>query len=182
MEDALTRRFMAGPPKREPPADVCVDMDMRIARDGTWHYLGTPITRPALVRLFATILRLGAGGDYYLVTPVERVRIRVDDAPFVAVELEVLGSGQDQRLRFRLNIEVWIEAGADHPIRVETDPADQSPAPYLMVRDGLEALIGRAVFYELAELAVTEDVSGAAMLGVWSRGHFFALGPVEAEA
>ncbi|MSO76056.1 MAG: DUF1285 domain-containing protein [Alphaproteobacteria bacterium] len=178
-EDALARRSMAGPPGREPPSEVCVDIDMRIARDGTWHYLGTPIARPALVRLFATVLRRGAGGDFFLVTPVERVRIRVDDAPFTAVELAVTGAGQHQRLRFRLNIDVWIAADPDHPLRVVTDPVDQAPSPYLLVRDGLEALIARAVFYELAELAVEADVDGTAMLGVWSAGRFFPLGPAE---
>jgi uncharacterized protein len=180
-EDALARRFRAGPPRREPPADVCVDIDMRITRDGTWHYMGTPITRPALARLFATILRRGPDGDYYLVTPVERARIRVDDAPFVAVEMRASGAGREQRLRFRLNVDVWIDADAAHPIRVASDPDDQTPAPYLLVRDGLEALIGRSVFYELVELALVEIMDGSDMLGVWSAGQFFVLGPAEAE-
>ncbi|TLX59401.1 DUF1285 domain-containing protein [Stutzerimonas nosocomialis] len=154
----------------------CGDLDMRIARDGTWYYLGTPIGRPAMVRLFSTVIRRD-GDDYFLVTPVEKVGIQVEDAPFVAVRLEVLGEGEGQVLRFITNVEDEAEAGPGHPLRVELDPQTQEPAPYVHVRANLEALIGRNVFYQLVELAVPREIDGQTWLGVWSHGEFFALGP-----
>lgn len=151
--------------------DFCGDIDMRIARDGTWYYLGSPIGRKPLVRLFSTILRHDEDGKYYLVTPVEKVGIRVDDAPFVAVEMTVEGTGEDQVLHFRTNVDDWVTAGPDHPIRVEIDPATEEPSPYVHVRARLEALIARAVFYDLVDLAVERD----GHLGVWSAGRFFPI-------
>lgn len=151
--------------------------DIRIARDGTWFHQGGPIKRMALVKLFATVLRRDQAGDFWLVTPVERGRIEVEDAPFVAVELHTQGEGKARMLRLRTNLDQWVSVGSDHPIRVAEDPDTGEPAPYVLVRDNLEALIGRAVFYELAELAQTQP--GGAMLGVWSAGAFFALGPAE---
>lgn len=160
--------------------DFCGDIDMRIARDGTWYYMGSPIGRKAMVRLFSTILRHDADGKFYLVTPVEKVGIEVDDAPFVAVEMEVEGQGPDQVLSFRTNVDDWVTADADHPIRVAIDPKTEEPSPYVLVRDRLEALIARAVFYDLVDLAEERD----GRLGVWSAGVFFPLdgqddGPVE---
>lgn len=155
--------------------DFCGDIDMRIARDGTWYYLGTPIGRKPMVRLFSTIIRRD-GDDYFLVTPVEKVGITVDDAPFVAVSLKVEGEGQSQRLRFVTNVEDPIEAGAEHRLRVATDPLTQEPAPYLQVRANLEALIHRNVFYQLVELAVPRQIDGQTWLGVWSAGEFFPIG------
>lgn len=165
-------------PRKLPPVHkwnppFCGDMDIRIARDGTWHYLGSPIGRMGLVTLFASVLRRDPDGEYYLVTPAEKVRIRVDDAPFLAVAMEVHGSGQDARLSFRTSLGDEVNADAEHPIRVETDPATGQPSPYILVRDRLEALIGRAVFYDLVALA--ED-DGNGMLGVWSGGIRFPLG------
>ncbi|RIK92583.1 MAG: DUF1285 domain-containing protein [Proteobacteria bacterium] len=157
--------------KWNPP--FCGDIDMRIARDGTWYYLGTPIGRKPMVRLFSTILRHDDDGKYYLVTPVEKVGIRVDDAPFLAVEMEVAGEGREQTLTFRTNVDDYVSADAGHPIRVEIDHKTGEPAPYVLVRDRLEALIARAVFYDLVELA--EEQGG--MLGVWSGGRFFPIGP-----
>jgi hypothetical protein len=151
----------------------CGDIDLRIAADGTWFYLGTPIGRPAMVRLFSTILRRDAE-RYVLVTPVEKVGIRVDDAPFLAVELAAEGAGEDQALNFRTNVGDWTEAGPEHTLRVTTDPRSGEPRPYVHVRGGLEALIARPVFYELVALAVPRE--GA--LGLWSRGRFFPLGPL----
>jgi uncharacterized protein len=156
----------------------CGDLDMRIARDGSWHYLGTPIGRPAMVRLFSTVIRRD-GDDYFLVTPVEKVGITVDDAPFVAVELLAEGTGDAQVLRFITNVGDETEAGADHPIRVELDPNTQEPAPYVHVRANLEALIHRNVFYELVELAVPHEVDVVSWLGVWSNGRFFPIGRTE---
>ncbi len=154
----------------------CGDLDMRIARDGTWFYQGTPIGRPALVRLFSTILKL-EGGKYYLVTPVEKVGITVDDAPFVAVDFRVEGDGRDQRLVFVTNVGDEAEAGEAHPLRVERDPKSGEPAPYVMIRAGLEALIDRKSFYRLVELGTHQVHEGARWFGVWSGGVFFPVIP-----
>lgn len=161
---------VARPVERWQPSHVG-EIDMRIARDGSWHYLGSPIPRPALVRLFAGILRRDPDG-YCLVTPAEKQRIRVDDAPFVAVELRISGSGTGARLSFRTNVDDVVVADADHPIRVAVDAATGEPSPYVLVRRGLEALIARPVYYELADLAVERD----GVAGVWSSGVFFPIG------
>lgn len=167
-------RIRASLPARPDPG--CGDVPMRIARDGTWFYQGSPIGRKPLVKLFSTVLRREADGSFWLVTPVERCRIAVDDAPFLAVEMRVSGSGRSQCLRFRTNVDDEVTAGAAHPIRVLEDQRTGEPSPYIVVRAGLEALIARAVFYDLVELAETATVDGRATLGVWSDGMFFALG------
>ncbi len=151
------------------------DIDMSIARDGTWFYQGTPIKRERLVRLFASVLMRDDAGDYWLKTPVEKARISVEDAPFVAVELRIEGEGAEQRLLFRTNLDEEVTAGPEHPLRIEEDAETGEPSPYVTVREGLEALIARPVFYELAELAVPEETGGD-RLGVWSDGVFFSLG------
>ncbi len=151
------------------------DLDMRIARDGTWYYRGSPINRPALVKLFASVLRRENDGGYWLVTPAERGRVVVEDAPFVAVSLDIEGEGSGQRLIFRSNLDEIVAAGPDHPLRVETAP-DGTPAPYILMRPGLEARIARPVFYELVDRAVEETVGGETKFGVWSEGVFFELG------
>lgn len=156
--------------------DCCGDIDMRIARDGTWYYLGTPIGRKPMVRLFSTIIRRD-GDDYFLVTPVEKCGITVDDAPFVAVTLAVEGEGEQQVLRFTTNVEDDVVADAAHPIRVELDPQTQEPSPYVLVRVNLEALIHRNVFYQLVELAVPRMIDSVEWLGVWSSGEFFPIAP-----
>jgi hypothetical protein len=175
---SLQRDAAAGrglpPVERWNPAH-CGDIDIRIARDGTWYHMGTPFGRRELVRLFSTILRKDPDG-YHLVTPAEKMRIRVDDAPFVAVLLHAEGEGQTQRLVFTTNVGDETVAGPDNPIRVETDPATDAPAPYVHVRRGLEAKIARSVFYQLADLAVP---GADGMLGVWSDGAFFTLGRAE---
>ena len=155
--------------------DFCGDIDMRIARDGTWYYLGTPIGRKPMVRLFSTILRRD-GDDYFLITPVEKVGIQVDDAPFVAVALEVQGQGEQQVLRFTSNVEDQVEAGPANPLRVVTDPVTQAPSPYVLMRSNLEALIHRNVFYQMVELAVPREIDGEQWLGVWSGGEFYPIG------
>ncbi|WP_209425553.1 DUF1285 domain-containing protein [Pararhodobacter sp. SW119] len=154
----------------------CGDLDIRIARDGTWFYLGTPIGRKPLVRLFSTILKR-EGNSYYLVTPVEKVGIQVDDAPFVAVDFVAEGAGQDQRLTFETNVGDTVTAGAEHPIRVVRDNATGEPSPYVMVRAGLEALIDRKSFYRLVEIGAHEDHDGARWFGLWSHGRFFPVIP-----
>lgn len=161
-----------------PTADgQCGEFDIRIGSDGTWFYHGSPITRKPLVKLFASVLRRDDAGAYWLVTPAERGRIAVDDAPFVAVELTVAGEGHDQQLIFRTNIDEIVTAGPDHHIHVTADAGNGAPRPYLAVRDGLEALIARPVFYQLVELGTEESrAGGTTEYGVWSGGRFFALG------
>jgi len=158
----------------DPP--FCGDLDMRIARDGTWFYLGTPIGRPELVRLFSTILKK-EGDDYFLVTPVEKVGITVDDAPFVAVDFTVAGEGREQVLTFETLQGDRAEAGEENPIRVERDPETGEPSPYVHIRAGLEALIDRKSFYRLVEIGASEPHEGADWFGLWSGGVFFPVIP-----
>lgn len=155
-----------------PGPEICGEIDIRIARDGTWFYHGSPIGRKPMVKLFASVLRRNSDGSFWLVTPAERVRIQVDDAPFVAVALLAEGEGQQVRLVFTTNVEDTVTADADHPIRIAFDPVTAEPAPYVTVRDGLEALIARPVYYELVERG---EIRGD-RFGVWSDGVFFALG------
>jgi hypothetical protein len=152
--------------------ETCGEIDIRIARDGSWFYHGSPITRKPLVKLFASVLRRNSDGSYWLVTPAERVRIQVDDAPFVAVALDVAGEGRATRLTFTTNVDDTVTAGRHNPIRVVIDPTTEEPSPYVRVRDGLEALISRPVYYELVALGETQGTR----FGVWSDGAFFALG------
>lgn len=163
--------------KSNGPARVPIDcghFDMRIGRDGTWYYRGSAIQRKPLVTLFSSVLKRDESGQFWLETPVERGRIDVDDAPFVAVALDVSGSGESQILTFHTNLDETVTANHDCPIRVETDSVSGEPSPYIHVRDGLDALIARAVYYQLAELAVGRDDND--VLGVWSSGIFFELG------
>jgi len=152
----------------------CGDLDMRIARDGTWFYLGTPIGRPELVRLFSTVLKLEEG-KYFLVTPVEKVGITVDDAPFVAVDFDASGQGRDQELVFETNVGDRVTAGPDHPIRVERDAETGEPSPYIMVRAGLEALIDRKSFYRLVDIGTQAHLDGDNWFGLWSGTVFFPV-------
>jgi hypothetical protein len=147
----------------------CGDSAMRIARDGTWYHEGSPIGRPEMVRLFSNILRREPDGTYVLVTPIERLDIIVEDAPFVAVELKSEGEGRERRIAFRLNTGDMVVAGPGHRLRFE-----KGPHPYLEVRAGLDALVARPVYYELVELALAE---GAAPAGLWSGGAFFPIEP-----
>ncbi|WP_460275576.1 DUF1285 domain-containing protein [Celeribacter sp. ULVN23_4] len=156
--------------KWDPP--FCGDLDMRIARDGTWFYLGTPIGRASLVRLFSTVLKR-EGDNYFLVTPVEKVGITVDDAPFLAVDFETDGEGEAQNLTFLTSVGDKVTADAAHPIRVES--RDGEPAPYVEVRAGLEALIDRKSFFRLVDLAATREIDGVTVYGVWSGGAFFEI-------
>jgi len=180
--EALAAAVTAQEARRMPPVSQWNPpdrggLDMRIARDGTWYYLGSSIKRPAMVRLFSTVLRRDEDDRFYLVTPVERFAIVVEDAPFVALELFIEGAGDDQVLTFRTQVDDYVRADAAHPIRVDIDPLSAEPAPYVLVRDRLEALISRSVFYELVDLSVDRDVDGVSTLGVWSAGCFFAIGP-----
>ncbi|MEO1238277.1 MAG: DUF1285 domain-containing protein [Pseudomonadota bacterium] len=154
----------------------CGDLDMRIARDGTWFYQGTPIGRPGLVRLFSTILKL-EDGAYFLVTPVEKVGITVDDAPFVAVDFEQIDGPDGVALRFETNVGDTTVAGSENPIRVVRDTGTGEPSPYVHVRAGLEALIDRKSFYRLVELGHVSTVEGEDWFGVTSGGVFFPVIP-----
>jgi hypothetical protein len=163
---------------QRPPRVDHGDLDMRIARDGTWFYRGSPIARPRLVKLFASVLRREDDGNYYLVTPVERGRVTVEDAPFLAVELTSEGSGPERRLSFRTNLDEIVAAGPDHRLRVEIG-ANGEPAPYILVRPGLEARLNRPVFYELVDMADAERGESGGPFGIWSGGMFFDLGDPE---
>ncbi len=161
--------------KRLPPVEQwnpthCGDSEMRIARDGTWFHQGSPIGRAAMVRLFSTILRREPDGGYVLVTPVEKLAIAVEDAPFVAVEVKSEGEGAARRLAFRLNTGDIAPVGPDHPLTVRA--TDTGPHPYILVRGGLEALVARSVYYELVNIALEEE---GERIGLWSDGAFFPL-------
>jgi uncharacterized protein len=162
----------SAPGAAKPDASVCGDFGIRIARDGTWFYHGSPIGRKQLVKLFAKVLRRDEAGQYWLITPVERGTIVVDDAPFIAVELSMTGTGKEQRLTLRTNLDDEVTVDRAHPIRVVENTDTGEPSPYVLVRDNLEALIARAVFYQLVDLGVEES----GRFGVWSSGTFFTLG------
>lgn len=177
----LTTAAKAAGKKGLPPVhlwdpEFCGDLDMRIARGGTWWYLGTPMGRKELVKLFSSILRKD-GDDYFLVTPVEKVGITVDDAPFVAVDFEVTGEGRSQVLTFETHVEDFASAGPEHPIRVVRDPDTGEPSPYVLIRDNLEALIDRKSFYRLVEIGSHEERDSESWFGVWSGGQFFPIIP-----
>lgn len=175
--ESLASSAKAAQGKGLPPVHLwnppfCGDLDMRIARDGTWFYLGTPIGRKELVKLFSTIIRRD-GDDYFLVTPVEKVGITVDDAPFVAIDYNRDGSD----LVFETNVGEFVRASTENPIRVERDPETGEPSPYILVRSNLEALIDRKSFYRLVDIGEEADVEGITWFGVKSAGSFFPIIP-----
>ncbi|HCL64497.1 MAG TPA: DUF1285 domain-containing protein [Rhizobium sp.] len=175
---AQTPGKSAGPPpvdRWNPP--FCGDIDMEIKSDGTWYYMGTPIGRAPLVRLFSTVLRKDDDGKTYLVTPVEKVGIRVQDAPFLAVEMSESERKGQQVLTFRTNVGDVVEAGAEHPLRFVVHGENHELKPYLHVRGRLEALISRAVMYELVELGEIVEVDGTEMFSVRSGGEVFPVMP-----
>lgn len=162
--------------KWEPP--FCGDLDMEIRADGTWFYMGTPIGREALVRLFSTVLRKDEDGKTYLVTPVEKVGIRIEDAPFLAVEMSRTEKNGEQVLTFRTNVGDVVEAGDDHPLRFVIHGENSELKPYLHVRGRLEALVSRAVMYDLVELGVEKEIDGVLTFCVTSGGTTFPIMPV----
>ncbi|MFZ2101449.1 MAG: DUF1285 domain-containing protein [Oricola sp.] len=180
---ALLSRATQGA-KGPPPVDKwnppdCGAIDMVIRADGTWFYLGTPIGRAPLVRLFSTVLRKDEDGKTYLVTPVEKIEITVEDAPFVAVEMHVTEPGPDQVLTFRTNVGDIVEAGAEHPLRFEPEEGSGGLKPYLHVRGRLEALVSRAVMYDLVECGETIRVDGREVFAVRSGGAVFSVMPAD---
>lgn len=177
--ESLAQAARSASKKGPPPVHLwnppfCGDIDMRIARDGTWFYLGTPIGRPGLVGLFASIIKR-EGDAYFLVTPVEKVGITVDDAPFVAVDFEQV----DDALEFVTNVGDTVRAGPDHPIRVVRDPETGEPSPYIHIRANLEALIDRKSFYRLVDLGEHGQHEGKDWFGLRSQGVFFPVIPSE---
>ncbi|MES2844348.1 MAG: DUF1285 domain-containing protein [Pseudomonadota bacterium] len=177
----LAASVQAASKKGPPPVHLwnppfCGDIDMRIARDGTWFYMGTPIGRAGLVKLFSGIIKREEG-KYYLVTPVEKVGIVVDDAPFVAVDFTVDGAGTDQVIRFVTHVDDQVTAGPDHPIRVDRDPTTGEPSPYVLVRADLWALIDRKSFYRLIDIGDHAMHDGKSWFGLWSSGRFFPVIP-----
>jgi len=176
---ALSRAAVKGPPPVErwnPP--FCGDLDMRIAGDGTWFYMKTPIGRPALVKLFASVLKR-EGDKYFLVTPVEKCGIQVDDAPFLAVELKIEQSAAGGVLNFRTNVDDWIACGPSHALRFEPEAGSGGLKPYLHVRRDLWAKVKRALFFDLVELGEEREVEGKIMYGVMSMGVFFPMAPAD---
>jgi len=176
---ALARAGAKGPPPVErwnPP--FCGDLDMRIAADGTWFYMKTPIGRPALVKLFASVLKR-EGDSYFLVTPVEKCGITVDDAPFLAVELNVEDGAEGRVLHFRTNVDDWVSCGPQHALRFEPEAGTGGLKPYLHVRRDLWAKVTRTLFFDLVEIGEERAVDGKAMFGVMSMGTFFAMAPAD---
>ena len=176
---AVSRAAAKGPPPVErwnPP--FCGDLDMRIAADGTWYYLKTPIGRPALVKLFASVLKR-EDDKYFLVTPVEKCGIQVEDAPFLAVEMNVEPRATGCILHFRTNVDDWVACGPEHALRFEPEPGTGGLKPYLHVRRDLWAKVTRTLFFDLVELGEERDVAGRPMFGVVSMGSFFAMAGAE---
>jgi len=173
--DQAAKKSKSLPPVHLWNPPFCGDLDMRIASDGTWYYMGSPIGRKPLVRLFSTVLRHDEDGKYYLVTPVEKVGIRVDDAPFLAVLMGVEGQNRQQVISFITNVGDEVRVDQDHPLRFETEKVNNGLKPYVLVRDRLEALIGRAVLYDLVELGCEYEVDGELSFGVWSSGDFYPM-------
>ncbi len=173
--DGLAASVKAAKTRGLPPVHLwnppfCGDLDIHIAKDGSWTYLGSPINRFELVKLFSSILKKEEG-KYYLVTPVEKVGITVEDAPFVAVDVDASGEGQTQMLTFTTHVGDTAIAGPDHPIRIVIDSETEEPSPYVLVRNNLEARIDRKSFYRLVDIATHKDD----WFGVWSSGQFFPL-------
>lgn len=182
LEALISRAASTGkglPPVEKWNPEFCGDLDMEIRADGTWFYMGTPIGRAPLVRLFSTVLRKDEDGKTYLVTPVEKVGIRVEDAPFVGVEMNVSAQGPDQILTFRTNVGDVVAAGADHPMRFEIAGENDELKPYLHVRGRLEALVSRALMYDIVELGRPETVDGIETFCVRSGGLAFPIMPMK---
>ncbi|CCQ72730.1 DUF1285 domain-containing protein [Magnetospira sp. QH-2] len=158
---------------------LCGELDIRIARDGTWYYHGSPIGRKELVCLFASVLHREEDGSYWMITPAEMGRIEVEDVPFVAVELFTCQSGREQAVSVRTNVDEMVTLCGDHPLRLVADEKTGQSIPYVEVRPGLDARLSRSVYYELVELGIEERLDGESQYGIWSMGSFFPLGALE---
>jgi hypothetical protein len=181
--DGLASNARSASGKGPPPVHLwnppfCGDLDMRIATDGTWYYLKTPIGRPALVKLFASVLKR-EGDKYFLVTPVEKVGISVEDAPFMAVELKIEQGESGRILHFRTNVDDWVACGPGHALRFEPEPDTGGLKPYLHVRRELWAKVSRPLFYDLVDMGEEQNIGGEAMFGIASGGEFFPMAPAD---
>lgn len=170
-------RGKVAPEAWNPP--FCGDIDMRIASDGTWYYLNSPIGRKPLVQLFASVMRRDEDMRYYLVTPVEKCGIRVDDAPFLAVAMAVAGAGREQLITFTTNLDDEVTVDAAHPLRFAAEAETQGLKPYVLVRGRLEALVARPIFYDLVALGAVERQDAVDWFGVWSGGRFWSMARAE---
>lgn len=184
---AEPRVLPAALPETLPPAlpsgrVLCGDLNIRIDRDGVWYYAGSPIARRELVCLFASVLVRDAAGTFWLVTPAEICPVQVDDAPFLAVEIFAAGHGEDQILSFRTNVDEIVSVDGAHPLMVTYDPVTGEPSPYVRLRDGIDARLSRAVYYDLIDRGVARRTNGRVAFGVWSNGHFFDLGTLDPQA
>lgn len=173
------------PDRRPAPVEswhppYCGDIGLKIRGDGTWLYRESPIRRPAMVRLFASVLRKDANGRTYLVTPAEKVDVEVEDAPFLAVDLDMLGQGREQQIAFRTNVDDVVVCGPEHPLRFAEQEPGKGLKPYVLVRGRLEALLTRALLHDLVALAVEETREDQRVTGVWSGGAFFPISVDEA--
>jgi len=171
---AQVKRGGGGAPVHLWNPPYCGDLDIRIAADGTWHYMKSPIGRMPLVKLFSSVLKREEG-RFFLVTPVEKIGIVVDDAPFTAVEMRAEGEGRERRLAFRTQVDDWIEVGEDHPLRFEKEPGTEGVKPYLHVRRDLWALVSRALFHDLASLGEVAPHEGRDWFGVFIAGRFYPM-------
>ncbi len=176
--NALTSLRVSGTRADQHPNqdEDCGDFGIRIDRNGTWYYRGSPIGRKPMVKLFSTVLNRRDDGSYWLTTPVENGRIEVEDVPYIAVEVMHAGEGAAQEIDFRTNLDHHVPLGADHALRVDVDETTGEPSPYVHVEKGLEARLARSVFYHLIDLAEEDEQNGRAVLGVRSRGVFFPIG------
>ena len=160
---------------KKPVKSIRTDIDLSINLDGKWYYFGSPIQRVEIVKLFSSVLSRDNNGDFWLITPVEMCRIKVEDAPFIAVELTLTEPGPKQSIKFRTNVDDWIVLDKNHPIRLDINKKTNLWKPYISLRKGIEAKLTRAVYYELIEVGVEEIINNQRAFGVWSKGHFFAL-------
>ncbi len=183
LAEKLWSRLRTGKTTAGRHPQICGDIPMSIGRDGIWFYQGGPIGRVELVKLFASVLQRDEEGGHWLVTPAEMARIEVEDVAFIAVELEKTGEGDEAIIRFRTNIDQWVELDKEHGLRVEHDPQTDEPSPYVQLDRGLEARLNRAVFYQLVDMAteIAEPESDKVRIGVYSHNEFFEIGTLEAD-
>lgn len=180
--EALVKSLSQTPNKGGAPVHLwdppyCGDIDLTIKRDGSWHYMGSPITRQKLVKLFASVLKRETDGSYYLVTPVEKIGIKVEDLPFIAIAMELKGEGNEQIISFETNMQDSVIASKEHELCFsETDTCEKEEIkPFIHIRAGLKARLTRSLYYQLAELAIPHQIGDQDYLGVWSAGEFFAM-------
>jgi len=167
-EDELPPVHLWNPP-------LCQNVDMKISRDGKWYFMNSPIGRERMVRLFSKVLRYDDDGNYYLVTPVEKIKLEVEDKPFLVIDFRIDNIGKDQIIYFETNTNDIFQLNTDHPLRVTVNKTSNEPSPYVLVRSNLEGLISRNIFYKLVDISVNETINGITRQGIWSNNSFFSL-------